>query len=105
MKLRGRAKAVTFHVLDPRQIEDILDEDRPVVWREDDARGAAENRRRAAAKAALARASKSQGIKGARPKATRTMACERRWKAGMRSQPTVSSVERQMRGRFLGAGR
>ncbi len=63
VKLRGRAKAVTFHVFDPRHIEDILDEDRPVVWREDDARVAAENRRRAAGKAALARASKHQDSK------------------------------------------
>lgn len=63
VKLRGRAKAVTFHVFDPRHIEDILDEDRPVVWREDDARVAAENRRRAAGKAALARAAKHQDRK------------------------------------------
>ncbi|HEV2554454.1 MAG TPA: hypothetical protein VGV17_11915 [Bosea sp. (in: a-proteobacteria)] len=57
-KLRGRAKAVTFHVFDPRHIEDLLDEDRPVVWREDDARVAAEKRRHAAGKAARARAAK-----------------------------------------------
>ncbi|PZO00611.1 MAG: hypothetical protein DCF30_09285 [Hyphomicrobiales bacterium] len=60
VKLRGRAKAVTFHVFDPRHIEDVLDEDLPIVWREDDARAAAENRRRAAGKAALARAAKDQ---------------------------------------------
>ncbi len=30
VKLRGRAKAVTFHVFEPRHIEDILDGDLPV---------------------------------------------------------------------------
>jgi hypothetical protein len=58
VKLRGRAKAVTFHVFDPRHIEDVLDGDLPVVWREDDRRAAAENRRRAAGKVALARSAK-----------------------------------------------
>ena len=58
IKLRGRAKAATFHVFDPGYIEDVLDGDLPVIWREEDARTAAENRRRAAGKAALARASK-----------------------------------------------
>lgn len=61
VKLRGRAKAVTFHVFDPRAIEDLLDGDRPALWREEDARTAAENRRRAAGKAALARANKRAG--------------------------------------------
>lgn len=36
VKLRGRAKAVTFHVFDPQQIEDILDRDLQAVWREED---------------------------------------------------------------------
>ncbi len=63
VKLRGRAKAVTFHVFDPRYVEDILDEDLVVVWREDDARTAAENRRRAAGKAALARTAKDRRSK------------------------------------------
>ena len=58
IKLRGRAKAVTFHVFDPRHIEDVLDGDLPAIWREQDAQAAAENRRRAAGKAALARAAK-----------------------------------------------
>lgn len=60
VKLRGRAKAVTFHVFDPRQIEEVLNGDLPVVWREEDARAAAENRRRAAGKAALARAARKR---------------------------------------------
>lgn len=58
VKLRGRARAVTFHVFDPRHIETILDGDLPTIWREEDAWVSAENRRRAAGKAALARANK-----------------------------------------------
>ncbi|RDJ20884.1 hypothetical protein DWF00_28510 [Bosea caraganae] len=58
VKLRGRARAVTFHVFDPRHIETILDGDLPTIWREEDAQVSAENRRRAAGKAALARANK-----------------------------------------------
>jgi len=50
---------VTFHVFDPRHIAAVLDGDLPVVWREDDARAAAENKRRAACKASLARAKNS----------------------------------------------
>jgi hypothetical protein len=59
VKLRGRAKAVTFHIFDPRDIEDALDRDLPTMWREDDVVAAAENRRRAAGKAALRRGSKT----------------------------------------------
>lgn len=58
VKLRGRASKITFHVFDPRHIEDVLDRDLASVWREDDAQAAADNRRRAAAKAALTRARK-----------------------------------------------
>lgn len=58
IKLRGRARKITFHVFDPRHVEDLLDRDLVTVWREEDAAKAAENRRRAAAKAALKRAQK-----------------------------------------------
>lgn len=58
VKLRGRAKAVTFHVFDPRHIEDVLDRDRPALWREEDKAASAEARRRGAGKAALTRAGK-----------------------------------------------
>ncbi|PBC09169.1 hypothetical protein [Mesorhizobium sp. WSM3859] len=58
VKLRGRARKITFHVFDPRHIEDVLDRDLVTVWREEDAVARAENRRRAAAKAALKRALK-----------------------------------------------
>lgn len=60
VKVRGRSKAVTFHVFDPRYIEDLLDRDQAVVWREQDAREIADNRRRGAAKAALTRVSKGK---------------------------------------------
>lgn len=55
VKLRGRSRAVTFHVFEPRHIETILDGDLPALWREEDALRSAENRRRAAAKAARSR--------------------------------------------------
>jgi hypothetical protein len=59
VKLRGRAQKITFHVFDPRHIEDVMDRGMPDVWREEDAIAAAENRRRAAGKAALTRAGKA----------------------------------------------
>lgn len=54
MKLRGRG-TITFHVFDPRLVEDILDRNLVDTWREDDAEKAAENRRRAAWKRRLKR--------------------------------------------------
>lgn len=59
VKLRGRARKITFHVFEPRHIEDVLDRDLVSAWRDEDAATSAENRRRAAAKAALKRAQKS----------------------------------------------
>ena len=59
VKLRGRAKKVTFHVFDARHVEDILNADLPEIWREDDALTVAENRKRAAAKAAMKRTNKT----------------------------------------------
>jgi len=59
VKLRGRAKKITFHVFDPRLVEDVLDRDLMEVWRLEDATAAKENRRRAAGKAALARGKKA----------------------------------------------
>ncbi|MET4636029.1 hypothetical protein ABIE08_003980 [Kaistia defluvii] len=58
VKLRGRAKKITFHVFDPRHVEDVMDRDLVTVWREDDAAKASENRKRAAGKAALTRSGK-----------------------------------------------
>lgn len=47
VKLRGRARKITFHVFDPRKVEEILNQDLVSIWREDDALTARENRRRA----------------------------------------------------------
>lgn len=58
VKLRGRARKVVFHVFDPRMVEILLDSAKIDEWREADAETAAENRRRAAWKAKLKRASK-----------------------------------------------
>lgn len=60
VKMRGRAKAVTFHVFTPQHIEDVLDRDLPTVWREEDAAAISENRRRAAANARLGRDRKKE---------------------------------------------
>lgn len=69
VKLRGRAKAVTFHVFQPRFIEHVLDSDLPEIWREEDLAAAAESRR-AAGKAALKRADKRPATS---PKAITTL--------------------------------
>lgn len=58
VRLRGRAKKITFHVFDIELIEDILDRDMVMIWREEDLVTASENRRRAAMKAKLLRATK-----------------------------------------------
>lgn len=63
VKMRGRSKPVTFHVFDPKHIEDMLDRDLANVWREDDAQQIAENRQRGAGKAALTRAGKGSSGK------------------------------------------
>jgi hypothetical protein len=59
VKLRGRARKITFHVFDPRLVDDLLEGDQIDAWREDDAETARENRRRAAWKTRLARARKA----------------------------------------------
>lgn len=58
VKLRGRARKITFHVFDPRVVEDLLNRDQVENWREEDALTAAENRRKAAWKAKLKREEK-----------------------------------------------
>ncbi|WEK04380.1 MAG: hypothetical protein P0Y65_19735 [Candidatus Devosia phytovorans] len=62
VKLRGRAKKITFHVFDPRRVEELLDGEAIASWREEDAATAAENRRRATWKAKLARSQKSAEV-------------------------------------------
>lgn len=59
VKMRGRSRKVTFHIFDPQDIEDVLDRDMPSLWREQDLQAAADNRRRAAHKAACKRRTKA----------------------------------------------
>lgn len=59
VKLRGRARQITFHVFEPRMVEDLLDRGAVEEWREEDTAAAMENRRRAAYKAKLTRSLKS----------------------------------------------
>ena len=65
VKLRGRAGQITFHVFEPRMVEDLLDRGVVEEWREEDAAAAAENRRRAALKAKLTRSLKSKDSRAA----------------------------------------
>ncbi|EJC83989.1 hypothetical protein Rleg4DRAFT_6244 [Rhizobium leguminosarum bv. trifolii WSM2297] len=58
VKLRGRARQITFHVFEPRMVEDLLDRGAVEEWREKDTAAATENRRRAAYKAKLTRSLK-----------------------------------------------
>jgi len=59
VKLRGRAKKITFHVFDPRRVEEVLNEDLISAWREEDAETKAENRQQAVWKAKLKRTPKT----------------------------------------------
>lgn len=59
VKLRGRAKKITFHIFDPRRVEEVLNEDLVSAWREDDAITKAENRRQAAWNRKLVREEKA----------------------------------------------
>lgn len=61
VKLRGRARKVTFHVFDPLEVEDLLNGELIATWRETDAQTAAENRRRAAWNRRLSRTQKASG--------------------------------------------
>ncbi|MDO9418638.1 hypothetical protein [Pararhizobium sp.] len=60
VRLAGRAKQITFHVFDPKVVEELLDSGAVDEWREDDIAAAAENRRRAAYKAKLTRSLKKR---------------------------------------------
>ncbi|MGM4913190.1 hypothetical protein [Rhizobium sp. 768_B6_N1_8] len=60
VRLQGRARRITFHVFDPRVVEDLLDRGAVDEWREQDAAAKAENRRRAAYQAKLTRSLKKQ---------------------------------------------
>lgn len=65
VRLAGRARQITFHVFDPRVVEDLLDRGLVDQWRDEDVEAAAENRRKAAYKAKLTRS-----LKNARNSAT-----------------------------------
>jgi hypothetical protein len=61
VRLNGRARRITFHVFDPKVVEDILDRGLVEDWREEDAISKAENRRKAAYAAKLTRSLKALG--------------------------------------------
>jgi hypothetical protein len=67
VRLQGRARRITFHIFDPRIVEDLLDRGAVDEWREEDAAAKAENRRRAAYQAKLKRSLKSKGKKQSTP--------------------------------------
>lgn len=58
VRLQGRARRITFHVFDPRVVEDLLDRAAVDEWRDEDTPAKAENRRRAAYQAKLTRSLK-----------------------------------------------
>lgn len=60
VRLRGRARQITFHVYDPKIVEHLLDSGAVDEWREEDAVAKVENRRRAASQAKLTRSLKKQ---------------------------------------------
>ena len=64
VRLAGRARKITFHVFDPKVVEDLLDSGMVDQWREEDVAAKAENRRRAAYKSKLTRSLK-KGSKSA----------------------------------------
>jgi len=66
VKLRGRARQITFHVFDPAVVVDILDRGAVDEWREDDIAAAAEKRRQSAMKAKLTRSLRKGKKKGTR---------------------------------------
>jgi hypothetical protein len=66
VKLRGRAKKITFHVFDPKVVMEILDRGSVEEWREEDILAAAENRRRATYKAKLTRTLRNAPNDGAK---------------------------------------
>ncbi|XUY29274.1 hypothetical protein RMR21_019875 [Agrobacterium sp. rho-8.1] len=55
VRLNGRARRITFHVFDPKVVEDILDRNAVDQWREEDAEAKAEKRQLAAYQAKLRR--------------------------------------------------
>lgn len=60
VRLQGRARKITFHVFDPRVVEDLLDRGAVDEWREEDAAAKAEKRMRTAYQAKLTRSLKKK---------------------------------------------
>lgn len=58
VRLNGRARRITFHVFDPKVVEDFLDSGIADEWRVQDAEAKAEKRQRAAYQAKLTRSLK-----------------------------------------------
>jgi hypothetical protein len=58
VRLNGRARQITFHVFDPRVVEDLLDRGAVDEWRVEDAEAKAEKRLKAAYQAKLTRSLK-----------------------------------------------
>jgi hypothetical protein len=59
VRLAGRARQITFHVFDPKVVEDLLDRGAVDEWRVEDAEAKAEKRRNAAYQAKLTRPAKN----------------------------------------------
>jgi hypothetical protein len=66
VRLNGRARQITFHIFDPKVVEDLLDRGAVEEWRLEDAEAKAEKRQRAAYQAKLTRSLKKDAAK--RPK-------------------------------------
>lgn len=58
VRLNGRARQITFHVFDPKVVEDLLDRGAVDEWRVEDAEAKAEKRQQAAYRAKLTRSLK-----------------------------------------------
>ena len=63
VRLNGRARQITFHVFDPKVVEDLLDRGAVEEWRVEDAEAKAEKRQRAAYQAKLTRSLKNEAAK------------------------------------------
>jgi glutamate dehydrogenase/leucine dehydrogenase len=60
VRLNERARQITFHVFDPKVVEDLLDRGAVEEWREEEEEAKAEKRQRAAYQAKLTRALKKE---------------------------------------------
>lgn len=63
VRLNGRARQITFHVFDPKMVEELLDKGAVEEWRVEDAEAKAEKRQRAAYQAKLTRSLKKEAAK------------------------------------------